>query len=201
MKVSPNRATLAEDFERLLHEHLASVERAKALLLPAATLAEAAISVLRAGGKLLLCGNGGSAADSQHVATELTVRFEADRRALPVIALTTDTSALTAAGNDLGFDLIFARQVAALGRKGDLLIGLTTSGNSPNIVAALEAARERGLATACLTGRDGGAIAARGLADHCLIVPSDNTARIQEVHILLGHLLCAAIDMAFAGRE
>ena len=199
--MTPKRANLTEEFERLLNEHLDSAERARALLAPAATLAEAAISVLRAGGKLLLCGNGGSAADSQHIATELTVRFELDRQALPAISLTTDSSALTATGNDLGFDQIFSRQVAALGRKGDLLIGLTTSGNSTNVIAALKMAREQGLATACLTGREGGAIAKDGLADHCLIVPSDNTARIQEVHIFIGHLLCAAIDAAFVGKD
>lgn len=199
--MSPNRLDFVAAFERLLAEHLATVERARALLSPAAVLAEAAISVLRAGGKLLLCGNGGSAADSQHIATELTVRFEAERQALPAIALTTDTSALTAAGNDFGFDQIFARQVAALGRNGDLLIGLTTSGDSANIIAALEAARAQGLTTACLTGRDGGRIAREGLADHCLAVPGDSTARIQEVHILIGHLLCAAVDAAFAGKD
>jgi D-sedoheptulose 7-phosphate isomerase len=197
--VSPDRAELAADFGRLLDEHLAGVERSRLLLAPAAILAEAAISVLRSGGKLLLCGNGGSAADSQHIATELTVRFEADRIALPAIALTTDTSTLTAAGNDYGFEQIFARQVDALGRKGDLLIGITTSGNSPNIVAALKTARAEGLVTACLTGRDGGIIARENLADHCLIVPSDVTARIQEVHILIGHMLCSAIETAFAG--
>lgn len=199
--MSPNRAGLAAQFERLLGDHLATVERARSLLAPAETLAKTAISVLQAGGKLLLCGNGGSAADSQHIATELTVRFEADRPALPALALTTDSSALTAAGNDLGFDQVFSRQVAALGRKGDLLIGLTTSGDSPNIVAALKMARQQGLVTACLTGRDGGEVAREKLADHCLIVPSDNTARIQEVHILIGHLVCAAVDMAFAGKD
>ena len=198
--MSPD-AKLAADFGRLLDEHLAGVERARVLLAPAAILAEAAISVLRAGGKLLLCGNGGSAADSQHIATELTIRFETNRRALPAIALTTDTSALTAAGNDFGFDQVFARQVAALGRKGDLLIGITTSGSSPNIIAALKTARAEGLVTACLTGRDGGAVAKESLADHCLIVPGDVTARIQEVHILIGHLLCSAIDAAFAGKD
>jgi D-sedoheptulose 7-phosphate isomerase len=199
--VSPNRATTAADFERLLGEHLAVVERSKTLLASAATLAEAAISVLRGGGKLLLCGNGGSAADSQHIATELTVRFETERRGLAAIALTTDTSTLTAAANDLGFEDVFARQVAAIGRAGDLLLALSTSGNSPNVVAALQAARDAGLVTACLTGRDGGRIAADSLADHCLIVPADNTARIQEVHILIGHLLCAAIDAAFTETD
>jgi len=199
--VSPDRAAIAQDFARLLDEHLATAERARVLLAPAAILAERAISVLRAGGKLLLCGNGGSAADSQHIATELTVRFETDRPALPAMALTTDTSTLTAAGNDLGFEKIFARQVAALGRKGDMLIGLTTSGDSANVIAALKTAREMGLVTACLAGRNGGKIAEEGLADHCLVVPGDNTARIQEVHILIGHLLCAAVDAAFADKS
>jgi D-sedoheptulose 7-phosphate isomerase len=199
--VSPDRAAIAQDFARLLDEHLATVERARVLLAPAAILAERAISVLRAGGKLLLCGNGGSAADSQHIATELTVRFETDRPALPAVALTTDTSALTAAGNDLGFEQIFARQVAALGRKGDMLIGLTTSGDSANVIEALKTAREMSLVTVCLAGRNGGRIAEEGLADHCLVVPGDNTARIQEVHILIGHLLCAAVDAAFADKS
>lgn len=156
--------------------------------------------MLRAGGKLLFCGNGGSAADAQHIATEFTVRFETTRQALPAIALSTDTSALTAASNDLGYEQVFARQVEALGRPGDMLVGITTSGKSPNVSAALVAARAAGLVTACLTGRDGGDIAARGLADHCLIVPSATTAHIQEVHIFLGHLLCAAADDAFSSR-
>jgi D-sedoheptulose 7-phosphate isomerase len=188
-------------FSRLLDDHLAVAGGLSALAEPATRLAEAAISVLRAGGKLLLCGNGGSAADSQHIATELTVRFEADRQGLPAIALTTDGSAMTAAANDLGFEQVFARQVAALGRKGDLLIGLTTSGTSPNILAALKTARAAGLVTACLTGRDGGTVASGKLADHCLVVPSGNTARIQEMHIFIGHFLCAAIDAAFASGK
>jgi D-sedoheptulose 7-phosphate isomerase len=195
--LTSNRAAMAELFDRLHGDHLAAFERTRALLRPAATLAEAVISVLRSGGKLLLCGNGGSAADAQHIATEFTVRFETTRRGLPAIALTTDSSALTAASNDLGYDRVFSRQVEALGRKGDMLIGITTSGHSPNISAALVAARDMGLVTVCLTGRDGGEVAARGLADHCLIVPDEKTARIQEMHIFLGHLLCAAADEAF----
>ena len=198
--MTADRPGSGADFGRLLDDHMAVAGRMSALAEPAGRLAEAAISVLRSGGKLLLCGNGGSAADSQHIATELTVRFEADRPALAAISLTTDSSALTAAGNDLGFEQIFARQVAALGRKGDLLIGLTTSGTSANVVAALRAARLSGLVTACLTGRDGGLVAKDRLADHCLVVPSDNTARIQEMHIFIGHFLCAAIDAAFAVR-
>jgi D-sedoheptulose 7-phosphate isomerase len=188
---------LAALFDRRFAEHLATFERSRALLEPTTALAEAAISVLRAGGKLLLCGNGGSAADAQHIATEFTVRFETTRRGLAAIALTTDSSAITAASNDLGYEQVFARQVEALGRPGDMLIGITTSGRSPNVSAALVAARAGGLVTACLTGRDGGEIVERGLADHCIVVPSDITAHIQEVHIFLGHLVCAAADHAF----
>ncbi len=189
---------IAALFHRLHADHIALFERSRPLLAATAALAEAAISVLRDGGKLLLAGNGGSAADSQHIATELTVRFETARRGLAAIALTTDSSALTAAGNDFGFERIFARQIEALARPGDLFLGITTSGSSPNVVEALRTARRRGLRTACLTGRDGGVIAADGLAEHCLVVPSDVTARIQEMHIFLGHLVCAAIDGAFA---
>jgi D-sedoheptulose 7-phosphate isomerase len=196
----PNRTATAVLFDRLYDDHLAALERTRPLLAPTAALAEAVISVLRSGGKLLLCGNGGSAADAQHIATEFTVRYETTRRGLPAIALTTDGSAMTAAGNDLGFAQIFARQVEALGRPGDMLIGFTTSGQSPNVSAALIAAREIGLITACLTGRDGGEVAAKGLADHCLIVPHERTARIQEMHIFLGHLLCAATDEAFTEK-
>jgi D-sedoheptulose 7-phosphate isomerase len=195
---SLDRLPIAANFNRLHADHVALFERSRPLLAAAAELAEAAISVLKGGGKLLFAGNGGSAADSQHIATELTGRFETNRRGLPAIALTTDSSILTAAANDFGFDRVFARQIEALGRAGDLFIGITTSGTSPNIVAALRTAREHGLRTGCLTGRNGGVIAAERLADHCLVVPSDATARIQEMHIFLGHLLCAAIDGAFA---
>jgi D-sedoheptulose 7-phosphate isomerase len=196
----PTPTATAVLFDRLYDDHRAAFEATRPLLAPTAALAGAVISVLRSGGKLLLCGNGGSAADAQHIATEFTVRFETTRRGLPAIALTTDTSALTAASNDLGYALVFARQVEALGRPGDMLIGITTSGHSPNVSAALVAARDLGLVTACLTGRDGGEIAARGLADHCLIVPHEKTARIQEMHIFLGHLLCAAADDAFTDK-
>jgi D-sedoheptulose 7-phosphate isomerase len=197
LAAGPDRAEAAADFARLYADHAAVFERSRVLLPAAAALAEAAISVLKSGGKILFAGNGGSAGDSQHLATELTGRFETTRRGLPAIALTTDSSILTAAANDFGFDLVFARQVEALGRAGDLFIGITTSGTSKNVIEALRVARASGLVTACFTGRDGGAIAAQGLADHCLIVPSDVTARIQEVHIFLGHLICAAVDRAF----
>ena len=142
--MTANRTAMAAMFDRLYGDHLAAFERTRPLLAPAAVLAEAVISVLRSGGKLLLCGNGGSAADAQHIATEFTVRFETTRRGLPAIALTTDTSALTAASNDLGYVQVFARQVEALGRPGDMLIGITTSGHSPNVSAALVAARAGG---------------------------------------------------------
>jgi D-sedoheptulose 7-phosphate isomerase len=197
LTASPDRARIAADFSRLYGDHIALFERSRPLLDAAAAFAEAAISVLKSGGKLLFAGNGGSAADSQHIATELTVRFETTRRGLPAIALTTDTSALTAASNDFGFDRAFARQVEALGRPGDMFVGITTSGTSPNVIEALRVARANGLGTACLTGRSGGIVAAQRLSDHCLIVPSDVTCRIQEVHIFLGHLLCAAVDSAF----
>ena len=138
-------------------------------------------------------GNGGSAADAQHLATELTVRYKTDRAAIAALALTTDTSALTAAGNDLGFEQIFARQIEALGRPGDVAIAISTSGKSPNIIAALRQAKTMKLVTAALAGKGGGDLP--GLADHLLVVPSDVTARIQEMHITLGQMLCGAMEI------
>jgi D-sedoheptulose 7-phosphate isomerase len=174
-------------------DHLAAVETARqALAEPFSRLLAACVAAIRSGNKLMLFGNGGSAADAQHIATELTVRYIADRAPIAAIALTTDTSALTAAGNDLGFDAIFARQVAALGKPGDVVIGITTSGTSPNVVAALKTARDMGMVTAAFTGRDGGVMPA--LADVALIVPARSTRRIQEIHILIGHLLCGALE-------
>ncbi len=164
-----------------------------ALAAPFAALLTVWASSLRNGGKILLFGNGGSAADAQHLATELVVRYKKDRDPLAGLALTTDTSTLTAGGNDLGFDRVFARQIEALGRPGDVAMALSTSGRSPNIIAALEAARNRGLTAAGMTGGDGGAMV--GLADPLLIVPSRDTARIQEMHILLGHMLCGALEL------
>jgi len=147
---------------------------------------------LRAGNKLLVCGNGGSAADASHFATEFVVRFTKDRRALPAICLTSDTGILTAAGNDYGFDEIFARQVAAFGLQGDVLICLTTSGKSKNVVRAFEEAKARQLKTIAFLGRDGGSTI--GIADLDLLVKSDSTARVQEAHQLLLHVLCEIID-------
>ncbi|MCF8495602.1 MAG: D-sedoheptulose 7-phosphate isomerase [Alphaproteobacteria bacterium] len=147
---------------------------------------------LHEGGKILLFGNGGSAADAQHIATELTIRYKKDRAPIAALALTTDTSALTAAGNDLGFDQIFARQLDALGRPGDVAIGLSTSGRSPNVLEALKTARAKKLKTAGFSGAGGGDMSA--LCDVLLDVPSTTTARIQEMHILLGHMLCGALE-------
>ena len=147
---------------------------------------------LHAGNKLLVCGNGGSAADASHLATELVVRFAKDRRALPAICLTGDSGILTAAGNDYGFDEIFARQVAAFGVPGDLLLCLTTSGKSKNLIRALEEAKARKLKTIAFLGRDGGSTS--GIADIDLLVKSDSTARVQEAQQLLLHVLCEIIE-------
>ena len=147
---------------------------------------------LHAGNKLLVCGNGGSAADASHLATELVVRFAKDRRALPAICLTSDSGILTAAGNDYGFDEIFARQVAAFGVPGDVLVCLTTSGKSKNLIRALEEAKARKLKTIAFLGRDGGSTI--GVADIDLLVKSDSTARVQEAHQLLLHVLCEIIE-------
>lgn len=161
-----------------------------------AAAAEKLVVCLDAGHKLLLCGNGGSAADAQHIAAEFTGRFLAERKPLPAIALTTDTSALTAIGNDYGFDTVFERQVRALARPGDLLLAISTSGDSKNVLAAMKAMRKLGGESIALTGRDGGQM--KALADINLIVPSDETPRIQEMHAIIGHMLCAAVDHHFA---
>jgi D-sedoheptulose 7-phosphate isomerase len=145
-------------------------------------------SALVRGNKILLFGNGGSAADAQHVAAEWIGRFQFERQPYPAIALTTDTSVLTAIGNDYGFDQVFVRQLQALGRKGDIAVGISTSGNSPNVLAAIDTANEAGLITVGLTGRDGGRLGAR--VRYHLNVPHTQSARIQEVHIMIGHILC-----------
>ena len=150
------------------------------------------VKALSAGHKILLCGNGGSAADAQHIAAELVGRFVHDRKALPAIALTTDSSALTAIGNDYGFDDIFSRQVAGLAAEGDVLIAISTSGNSANILAACAAAQNAGCRVIGLSGKGGGAL--HDVVDVSVVVPSDVTARIQECHILIGHLLCEGVE-------
>ena len=152
------------------------------------------VDCLGAGGKVLFCGNGGSAADSQHLAAELVGRFKLERRALPAVALTVDTSALTAITNDYGHDAVFVRQLLGLGRAGDVLVALSTSGNSANVVAAVQAARDHGITSIGLTGASGGRMAA--LCDVCLRVPSDDTAHVQEMHIAVGHMLCGLVDDA-----
>ena len=150
---------------------------------------------LKRGCKILVCGNGGSAADAQHFAAELTGRYLKERRALAGIALTTDTSALTAIGNDYGYDLVFSRQVEALGRPGDVLVGISTSGNSPNVLRAVASAKALGMRTIGMLGRDGGTL--KGAVDDALIVPSSVTARIQEIHEMVFHFWCEALDEHF----
>lgn len=153
---------------------------------------------LKDGGKILFCGNGGSAADSQHLAAEFVNRFQRDRRALAAVALTTDTSVLTSIGNDLGFDRIFSRQVEALAHRGDVLIAISTSGDSTNVLYAVEAARSLGVSTVGLCGGSGGALARA--VDEAFIVPSASTPRIQEAHIILGHVLCGLTEELLAGE-
>ena len=183
-----------------IHAHFEESIKVKQLaqqVLPDAT-AEAALLLFNAlanDGKILICGNGGSAADAQHFAAEMTGRFERERMELAAIALTTDTSALTAIGNDYGFEHVFSKQVRALGRSGDVLVGISTSGNSANVIEAIKAAHERDMNVIAFTGRDGGKIAAMLRdGDVLLNVPYPRTARIQEVHIVLVHALCDAID-------
>jgi len=149
-------------------------------------------SALKSGKKVLLMGNGGSAADAQHIAGEFVGRFKKERKAIPAISLSTDTSILTAIGNDYGFEKVFERQIEALGEKGDVVIGISTSANSENVYRAMKLAKEKGLITIGLLGNDGGKI--KGLSDIALIVPSKNTPRIQEAHITIGHIICEGVE-------
>jgi D-sedoheptulose 7-phosphate isomerase len=181
---------------RHVEAHLRTIQALDPLFPAIAQVAERMIHCLADGGCVFWAGNGGSAADSQHLASELVGRFERERAGLPSIALTTDTSALTAIGNDSGFEQIFARQVSALGRPGDLLVAITTSGTSANVLRAVEAAQSRRMTVVGLTGRDGGRL--KDTADLCLQVPARNTARIQEAHILIGHILCDLVEAHFA---
>ena len=173
------------------------------MLAPSIAIAADVITTcLFADGRILACGNGGSAADAQHFAAELVGRFERERPGLPAIALTTDTSLLTAVANDYAFEQVFAKQVRALGRKGDVLLAISTSGNSANVLAALDAAREREMHVVALTGKGGGRIGELlGDGDVHICVPHDRTARIQEVHLLAIHCLCDAIDRTLLGDE
>ena len=179
-------------YQHNLQEHLDLFGRLAALDAPVMQAADAIAACLARGGKLMICGNGGSAADSQHIAAEFTGRFIDDRRPLAAIALNTDTSALTCIGNDYSFGEVFARQVAGLGRAEDCLLGISTSGNSANVIRAVEEARRLGMRTVGLLGRDGGRLAS--LCDDAIVVPSLVTARIQEAHILIGHTLCGAVE-------
>ena len=182
-----------------LEEHIAVMEQlVEGLTAEISTAARLIIETLQSGNKLLIMGNGGSAADAQHMAAELVGRFLLNRQALPAIALTTDSSILTAVGNDFGFDAVFSRQVEALASPGDLLIGISTSGNSANVLAALKTAQGQGCRTIALTGGSGGQISQ--LADHCLLIPTDHTPYIQEAHLTIIHILCDLAEQALANK-
>jgi D-sedoheptulose 7-phosphate isomerase len=178
-----------------LKQSLAALERANgdaALLATARAIAATIVTALRSGNKILLIGNGGSAADAQHIAAEIIGRYKQDRSGWAAIALTTDSSALTAIANDYGFEQVFARQVEGLGRRGDVLLALSTSGRSPNILAALRSARERGLVAVGFTGNKGEAMGA--LCDHLLVAPSDDTPVVQQIHLTVAHGICDEIE-------
>ena len=163
-----------------------------------AAAATAVTESLRTGNKVLLCGNGGSAADAQHIAAELAGRLRLERRGLPAIALTVNPSVITALANDYGYDMVFARQVEGLGRKGDVLVGISTSGSSTNVLRALETARTAGLVTVGLVGQGTGQMG--GLCDHLIVAPTEDTQRIQEIHIAAGHAICEIVEAALFGQ-
>lgn len=182
-------------FSTIVAEHLDVIHDLDACTKDIQSSSEVILSTFKSGKKLLICGNGGSAADSQHIATEFVVRYETIRKGLPAIALTTDTSVLTAQPNDYSFASVFSRQIETLGQVGDCLIAITTSGNSKNILQAVSAAKHSGMNVIALTGKDGGEI--KAMADISVIVPSDTTARIQEAHILIAHWWCQQADETF----
>jgi len=190
MSSSPDPANV---FGAAIAEHLSVVRQLEAQQPVFEAIARAMTATLRAGHKILWCGNGGSASDSQHLSAELVNRFRRERRGIASLALTTDTSALTSIANDCGYETVFARQVEALGFAGDMLVCISTSGNSPNVVAALRVARSQGMVTVGFTGEGGGRM--EGLADHLFAVASHDTARVQEAHILAGHMLCDWIEL------
>lgn len=178
---------------------IADIQADKALLNQVVECAEIIVDTLRKGGKVLIAGNGGSAADAQHIAGEFVSRFNYDRPGLAAIALTTDTSILTAIGNDYGYERLFSRQVQALGREGDVFIGITTSGNSVNVLEALKTAKDAGLKTIGFTGSTGGKMA--GICDITLRMPSPETPKIQEGHIAIGHIICGLVEAAMFPRN
>ena len=182
-------------FSTVVTEHLSVIKDLKSCQKSIKLASQLILSTFKSGNKLLICGNGGSAADSQHIATEFVVRYETTRQGLPAIALTTDTSILTAQPNDYNFASVFARQIETLGQDGDCLIAITTSGNSANILEAVKSAQAKNIKTIALTGNDGGKIVEH--ADHSVIVPSQTTARIQEAHILIAHWWCQQADETF----
>ncbi len=177
-----------------LSEHQQLFAKLETLNAGVADAIEACTKALTNGGKIMFCGNGGSAADSQHLAAEFTGRFIKDRRPLAAIALSTDTSALTCISNDYSFNEVFSRQVEGLGNRADCLLGISTSGNSPNVIEAIKTAKSKGIFTIGLLGRDGGKL--KELCDLAIVVPSNTTARIQEAHILIGHSICGGVETA-----
>lgn len=192
-------AELLAGIQREIQECVAVQEQLLGIAPLIADVARLIIASMRSGGKLIVFGNGGSAADAQHLSAELVGRYRQNRKALPAIALTTDSSALTSISNDYGFDTIFSRQLEALGRPGDIIVALSTSGNSPNILRALETAKKMGIPSIGLTGKSGGKM--RSSVNVCLSVPSDSTPRIQEAHGLVIHILSGLIESALAGEK
>lgn len=180
------------EIKDIINDHIQVAQQLKTIEAHILQACQICHTAFHTGHKILLAGNGGSAADAQHIAAEFVGRFETERRSLPALALTVDTSALTAISNDYGFENVFARQIEGLGNEGDVFIGISTSGNSPNIVKAVQVAQRKGLKIIVLSGKNGGIL--RGGNDAEIIIPSDVTARIQEMHILIGHILCSYID-------
>jgi D-sedoheptulose 7-phosphate isomerase len=192
----PDRETV---FGQAIAEHLKVIETVQAQQELLEVIAREMAAALHRGNQILWCGNGGSAGDSQHLAAEIVGRFRRERRGLPSFALTTDTSILTAVANDYGYEAVFSRQVEALGRPGDILVGISTSGNSHNVIAAIETARHAGMTTVAFTGAGGGRMA--DLADHLFAVDSRDTARVQEAHILAGHMLCDWLELDWIAAQ
>ena len=190
----------SEIIQQCFEEHARVFEKTKSLFPHIEGMASVCADALKQGNKILICGNGGSAADAQHIAAEFVGRFHNERNSLPALALTTDTSILTSVANDYSYDVVFSRQVEGLGNKGDVLWGISTSGSSSNVNRALETARQRGMATIGSTGKDGGNMIS--LCDEVLLIPSDVTARIQEMHMLCAHIICQILDeMDWSGND